>query len=101
VTRAGAAGYDRGCPPFEITVTRSLLFCALAATGLLGGCASTETSTEPSVERVEREYTTGSNIPRKHKAGKADGVSTQDREAFERQRDATPVVPPAGGGAGR
>jgi hypothetical protein len=82
---------------------KTLLLCALAATAFTTvGCATPETSTEPT-ERVEREFTTGSNIPRKTKSPSAEGVQVYDREAMERLRDQLPQSPgPAGGpGGGR
>ncbi len=81
---------------------KMILTCALAATAFATfGCASPETSTDPG-ERLEREYATGSNIPRKSKAGTADGVQVYDKEAVERARSTAPQAPPApmGGGGG-
>jgi hypothetical protein len=69
------------------------LFCALAAATLAAGCASTESSTEPSAERARGEYTTGSNIPRKSRGGAGDGVQTMDAEALERARNQMPASP--------
>jgi hypothetical protein len=75
---------------------KKILLCAAAC--LAAGCASTQSSNEPAAQRVEREYTTGSNIPRKSKGG--DGVQVYDREAAERARDAMPQLPPRGPGGG-
>ena len=76
---------------------KKLLLCAAAAAAL-GGCAANQpiASTD---EATVREYPTGSNIPRKSKAGSTDGVSTYDREALERARDqaAQQVRPGLGG----
>jgi hypothetical protein len=78
---------------------KTLLLCALAATAFSTvGCATTDTGAE-SGERMEREYTTGSNIPRKHKAPGGEGVSVYDRESVERMRDQILQPPPMGGRA--
>lgn len=72
-----------------------LILSALATTTLLAGCASNEPAA--TTEAVaQREYPTGSNIPRKRAPGEADGVSTYDREALERARNATPPTPRGG-----
>lgn len=63
-----------------------LTLCALTAATLLGGCATSEPAA--ATETVsQREYPTGSNIPRKRAPGEADGVYTYDKEAFERARN--------------
>jgi hypothetical protein len=67
---------------------KNVLLSVLAAGSIVAGCATTETSTEPRAERV-REYTTGSNIPRRSNAPQI-GVEVYDREAFERARDRMP-----------
>jgi hypothetical protein len=76
---------------------KKILFCAAAA-AVLGGCAANQpvASTE---EATVREYPTGSNIPRKSRAGATDGVNTYDKEALERARDqsAQQVRPGLGG----
>jgi len=69
-----------------------LLLSAIAAVSIAAGCASTETTTEPAAERVDKEYTTGSNIPKK---GKGD-ASAYDREALERARNQMPMSPRPG-----
>ena len=66
-----------------------------AAAAIAAGCAATQSNTEPATERVEREYTTGSNIPKKTKPG-AEGVQVYDREALERARNQMPQVPRGG-----
>jgi hypothetical protein len=59
----------------------------LATVCLMAGCASPQAATaEPA---IEKEYTTGSNIPRNKGAAKP-GVTTIDRDDLERQR----VLPP-------
>jgi hypothetical protein len=76
---------------------KKILLCAAFAS-IAAGCASTESNTEPAAERVEREYTTGSNIPKKTKGG--DGVQVYDREALERARNQMPqTVRPGMGGS--
>jgi hypothetical protein len=66
-----------------ILMTRSIL-AALAASFLAAGCAAdAETRAEP---RAEREYQTGSNIPRKKGDTRGGGVTTVDREELERAR---------------
>jgi hypothetical protein len=63
-----------------------LTLCALAAATLLTACASQEPAA--ATEAVaQREYPTGSNIPRKRAPGEADGVSTYSKEEAERVRD--------------
>ena len=66
---------------------KTLVLCALAATTLAAGCASSESSTEPRAERDVREFTTGSNIPKRTPASQ---VKVYDREEFERARDKMP-----------
>lgn len=73
-----------------------IFLCAVAAASIATGCASTQSNTEPATERVEREYATGSNIPKKSKAGAKDGVSVSDREALERARNQMPMTPRPG-----
>jgi Ni/Co efflux regulator RcnB len=75
---------------------KKILLCAVAFASIAAGCASTQSTTEPATERVEREYATGSNIPKKTKAGAADGVSVSDREALERARNQMPMTPRPG-----
>ena len=76
------------------------LFAALAAAAIVSaGCAaSTQTSTEPA---EQREYQTGSNIPKKVKPGAADGVEAHSREDIERVRDATAQQPRPGLGGSK
>jgi hypothetical protein len=63
-----------------------LILSALAAATLLPGCATNEPAA--ATESVaQREYPTGSNIPRKRAPGDADGVSTYSKEALERARN--------------
>ena len=84
-------------PPHQPRM-KKILMCA-AALVALGGCAANEpmASTE---EATTRDYPTGSNIPRKSKAGSADGVSTYDREALERARSTAQQAPRPGLGGG-
>ena len=78
---------------------KTLLFCMAAASALAAGCATEQpsTSTEPV---AQREYPTGSNIPRKKSGDSADGVSAYDREALEKARDAQYQTPRPGLGKG-
>ena len=50
---------------------------------------------------AQREYPTGSSIPRKRAPGEADGVQTYDREALERARNETPTTARPGLGVGK
>lgn len=77
---------------------KNLLLSIAAASALAAGCAAEQpsTSTEPV---AQREYPTGSNIPRK-KSDSPDGVSTYDREALEKARDAQYQTPRPGLGKG-
>jgi hypothetical protein len=54
------------------------------AASLLVGCAMTESKVEP---QQEKEYVTGSNIPRKDRSGS--GVSVLDKESLERVRNSS------------
>ncbi len=78
-----------------------LLFVVSGLATLAGGCATPEAGT-PNEEVTERVYSTGSNIPKKQKAGATDGVTTYDKEAAERARDAAMgnAAPRPGLGAG-
>jgi hypothetical protein len=69
-----------------------LIMSAIAVASLAAGCATTESSTEPAAERVDKEYVTGSNIPKK---GKGD-ASTYDREALGGARNQMPMTPRPG-----
>jgi hypothetical protein len=64
----------------------------------LAGCAATQ-STEPGAF-VEREYVTGSNIPKKNRASEqASGVTAYDQEAAARALEAAlPSMRPKGSG---
>ena len=50
------------------------------AASLLAGCAATESSVDP---QQEKEFVTGSNIPRKDRLG----VTVASKEALERQQN--------------
>ena len=82
--------------PFHETpnaMKKILLLSAVAAAAISAGCATTESTTEPAAERVNREYTTGSNIPKK----KTDeNVQVYDREALDRARQQMPQTPRPG-----
>jgi hypothetical protein len=69
---------------------KKILLCAAAFGSIAAGCASTQSSNEPATERVEREYATGSNIPKKSKPS---DVQVYDREAIEKMRDQMPAPP--------
>ena len=69
---------------------KKILLCAMAFASIAAGCASTQSSNEPATERVEREYATGSNIPKKSKPS---DVQVYDREAIEKMRDQMPAPP--------
>jgi len=58
---------------------------------LAAGCASNE-PIEPS-ERHDREYVTGSNLPKKTRPSE---VTTYDKEAIQRARDAAAQTPRPG-----
>jgi hypothetical protein len=57
----------------------------------VAGCATTETA-EPN-ERLDREYVTGSNLPKKVRPGE---VTTYDKETVQRARDAAVQTPRPG-----
>lgn len=67
---------------------------AVAALALVAGCAANE-PVEVN-ERLDREYVTGSNIPKRTRPGEAEGVSTYDKEALQRARDAAVQTPRPG-----
>jgi hypothetical protein len=71
---------------------KKLLLATLAASFLTAGCASTEAVTA-NESVADREYPTGSNIPRSKNSGTPSGVTVTDREAIERSRD-TQMPPP-------
>jgi hypothetical protein len=58
---------------------------------LAAGCATNE-PIEPN-ERINAEYVTGSNLPRKTRPGE---VTTYDKEAVQRARDAAVQTPRPG-----
>jgi hypothetical protein len=74
-----------------------LFLCAVAAASIAAGCASPQSNDDPAAERGEREYTTGSNIPKKSR-GAADGVQVHDRDSIERSggMPGMPQMPRAG-----
>ena len=60
----------------------------------VAGCATNE-PVEVN-ERLDREYVTGSNIPKKSRPGETAGVSTYDKETIQRARDAAVQTPRPG-----
>lgn len=71
-----------------------------AVSALLSGCASPDsvsTAESPSV----REYPTGSNIPRKNRDPKSEGISVHSREDLERLQGSGYNAPSAGAGQSR
>jgi hypothetical protein len=73
---------------------KQVLALAAATLGLVAcGCASGPV--EPN-ERLEAVYSTGSNLPKKVRAGQETGVSTYDAEAAQRARDQMPQTPRPG-----
>jgi hypothetical protein len=66
----------------------------LAACLLVSACAQTSVDNEGAAPRAEREYPTGSNIPRKHHD--TGDVQVYDRESVERAQQSS-----AGGGQTR
>jgi len=76
------------------------LLMGIAATCALAGCATDQPTTAASDAAVQREYPTGSNIPRKRPADSTEGVSTYDKEALDRARQQMPQAPRPGLGAG-
>ena len=71
------------------------ILAALAASFLAAACAAdlSNSSTEP---RAEREYSTGSNIPKRKTDGPADGPRVVDRDEIERAGLGTPSRPGKG-----
>ncbi|MBK8323130.1 MAG: hypothetical protein IPL06_10415 [Betaproteobacteria bacterium] len=68
-----------------------LVLSAAVLALLAAGCASNE-PVEPN-ERLDREYVTGSNLPKKSRPGE---VTTYDKEALQRARDAAVQTPRPG-----
>ena len=62
---------------------RSIIVHILAVF-LVAGCATTDTSTEP---LQEKEYVTGSNIPRRDRS--ASGVSVLSKDALEKAQNSS------------
>ena len=60
---------------------RTIVLAILAAS-LFSGCATTERAIEP---QQEKEFVTGSNIPRRDRSGS--GVAVYDREALEKAQN--------------
>ena len=54
---------------------------------LLAGCATTDTRVEP---QEQKEFVTGSNIPRRDRSGS--GVTVAGREALERVQNSGPIT---------
>jgi hypothetical protein len=59
----------------------------LAALLLVAACAEPAANTGGATPRAEREYPTGSNIPRRSRD--TDGVQVYDREAVQRSQDSS------------
>ena len=78
---------------------KKILFVVSGLAALAGGCATPEAGA-PNEDVIDRVYTTGSNIPRKQKAGAADGVTGYDKETAERARDTQMQAPRPGLGKG-
>ena len=64
-----------------------------AALLLAGACAAPDATTRTAESPSEREYPTGSNIPRKNRDLKAEGVSVHTREDLERIQNMGRVTP--------
>lgn len=65
----------------------------VAALCLLTACAETAVNNDGSQPRAEREYPTGSNIPRKNR--EPSDVQVYDREAVKRSQEGTAGFPQA------
>jgi len=65
----------------------------LAAALLLAGACAAPDATTRAESPSEREYPTGSNIPRKNRDLKAEGVSVHTREDLERVQNTGRVMP--------
>ena len=82
-----------------VPAMNKLLLSTLAASFLTAGCVSTEAV--PANESVaDREYVTGSNIPRKKNSDTPSTVTVTDREEAERMRDTYIPPPPTRGRPG-
>jgi hypothetical protein len=88
-TAKGRPRYHRGFENQEVPMKLVLSAAVLAL--LAAGCATNE-PIEPN-ERLNTEYVTGSNLPRKSRPGE---VTTYDKEAIQRARDAAVQAPRPG-----
>ena len=70
------------------------LLLPLLAAPLLCACVSMDNASEKE-PFVEKEYPLGSNVPRRANSSPSGDVSTMDRDAIERMRDAQILQHPA------
>lgn len=80
-------------PTHSAQSMKNLLLSTLAASFLSAGCVSTDAATA-NESVADREYPTGSNLPRKKNSGTPSGVIVLDKEQIERIRDMQ--LPPPG-----
>jgi hypothetical protein len=66
---------------------KKILLLVAALPGLLAACATDPNAPVTTTLREEREFTTGSNLPRRNRMG-GDPVSVMTPEEFERARTA-------------
>ena len=66
---------------------KKTLILLAALPGLLAACATDPNAPVTSSLREEKEFTTGSNLPRRNRLG-GDGVSVMTKEEFDRARTA-------------
>ena len=66
---------------------KKILFLIAALPSLIASCATDPNAPVTTTLREEREYTTGSNVPRRNRMG-GDGVSVITAEEFERSSTA-------------
>lgn len=78
---------------------KKILF-PVAALVFLAGCAAGPASTTASTEKDEAVYTTGSNIPKKVRAGDPQ-QQTLSKEEWERQKERGVAMPNPNSGGGQ
>ncbi len=74
---------------------KNVILSLLAASFLAAGCAM-ESNTASNEPAAEKEYATGSNIPRRQGSSPS-GVTTLNKDAVDRMPTVAPMSPASGG----
>ena len=72
---------------------KRLLLCLFAASALISGCTTVETSSEPASKAVKEDYVTGSRLPRSENRENYQGVKGIDRKDYEQYKAPTAIQP--------